>query len=518
MMGQSFKALFKVAVALLLLIAVALLYLNFIYLPQKVRSKGPAYLKEKTRGRVRAEAINYIPFKGVKLTGVSVISKKEEPLFALDKVYFKAALWPLFLRREIDFRIDLYPQGAKKPFTFNGLYRIEKQLLDLNFKLKSPLFKHPQTITGTATALMEKEGSKIELSLSSHDLDVQGAFYIKNKDLQIERLSGEIADSAFDIIGDVQDLSRPSLNLYADLEIDLAGLKKLNPEYTKLPQKLIISGNCPGEVFIAGEAANPQMGLKVHSRQIKVEGAELKELSLVAGMKDRKVSLSKFYAKLCEGEINLEAECALDSKELPASLNLNIFNLELNRAIKDIIGEDTPVHGRLFTLARLEGSLKNLDSVQGKSWLSITGSNILQLPVFKGLGEALRFPELRKVKFTEASGNFAILNRCIQTNDFKIASKNVVIYFKGNMDFDGKLGFDIEPNFSEKLLGTESKAGQVLGMLFDSTTGNFMGRIQLKGDLENPRYTFTPIAPKKLLQKGLERGLQELFKLRKEEQ
>ena len=161
MMGRSLKALFRIIVVLLLLIAVAFLYLNSIYLPQKVKSEGPAYLKEKSRGRVRADSINYIPFKGVKLTGVSVVSKEQEPLFALDKVYFKVALWPLFARREIDFRIDLYPQRAKKPFTFNGLYQIGKQLLDLDFKLSSPLFKHSQTIKGKATASMVDGHSEI---------------------------------------------------------------------------------------------------------------------------------------------------------------------------------------------------------------------------------------------------------------------------------------------------------------------------------------------------------------------
>ena len=129
------------------------------------------------------------------------------------------------------------------------------------------------------------------------------------------------------------------------------------------------------------------------------------------------------------------------------NLTLNVFNLNLNEIIRDIAGKDIPVHGRLFCLGRISGYLKDPQDCEGKVWLSAAGSNILELPAFKGIADVLRLPELRRIEFKEASGNFTIAQQAIKTSDFNIAADNIVIYFKGSMDFDGNLGFDISPFF-----------------------------------------------------------------------
>jgi len=512
-MGKLFKILFELIAVLLIIAIAAFTYLNLIYLPQKVKAEGPNYLQDKSKGRVQAKAISYIPFKGIKLNKVSIVSEDDEPIFNIDKLYAKINLWTLLMQHNIDFRIDLYPKGIKKPFVFKGLYDLQKQKLDVDFKIKNTLLVKSQNIIGKASAEL-RDDITLDLNLDSPDLAAQVNLYVEGEDLRIEKLKGKIVDSTFDLIGDVQNLSDPSLNIYGNLDIDLAGLEKIDPQYINIPANIKIQGHCLGEVLISSKPTNPRIGLKMHSEELLIDKTKLNDVSIVGLMENKKVSFSKCYAKVYDGEINLQGECNLDKEGYPVKLNLNVFNLEMHQALQDIVGEATPLHGRLFVLSAINSKIQDYNVTQGKTWLSITGSNILQLPIFRDIADVLRFPELRKTEFNEASGNFIIGKRQIGTNDFKIAGENITIYFKGAMDFSGNLGFDVEPNFSERLLNTDSRAGKLLDVLFDSTTGNFMGEIKLKGNINNPRYSFKPISPEKLFQ----RGLQELFKLKKKEE
>lgn len=514
-MKKFLKIFLRIIGVLILIVIAAFAYLNFIYLPQKVKSEGAAYLEQKSKGRLRAESIQYIPFKGVKLKRVSLVSKKGEPILSIDKLYLNVDLWPLITGQIIDFRIDLYPAKIKKPFVFKGLYQIKKQELDLDFEIASDVFLQRQTITGRAKVLIDREErSDIDLTATSRDLNLQGKFYIENKDLRIDKLSAKILGSTFDFIGDVQNLSEPSLNIYGDLDINLAGLKKINPEYTKAFNKLKMDGHCLGEVLISGEPSNPQIGLKIRASQIEIEKIKIESLSIISQMENKKVTLSKLYAGLCEGEVKLDGSCRLDVKDFPTNLNLNVFNLELGKIFNDVPGKNVRVHGRLFSLGRLKGYLKRPKSVEGEIWASASGSNILQLRLFREIAEILRLPELLKVEFSEASGNFSIAKEAIRTDDLKIVSKVVALYFKGYMDFAGNLGFDIEPAFSESFLATPH-IGNILGIFIDSTTGAFLGEIKLKGNIKEPRYTFKPISADKFFPKALEKGLKQLFKFKK---
>lgn len=517
-MKKLLKIFFGIIVVLVLIIIAAFAYLNFVYLPQKVKSVGAAYLEEKSKGHVEAESIQYIPFKGVKLNNVTILSKAGKRLFAIDRLYLNVGIWPLITRKELHFRLDLYPPKTPKPFVFSGFYQVKERKLDMDLKIKTNLFAREQTITGTIKALIDREEKlNISLALSSPDLNLRANLYIEDQDLRIEEFSVKIFNSSLNIIGDVQNISQPFLNIYGNLDLDLNDLKDLNPEYIKGISKLNMEGHCLGKFYIASKADNPEVGLKISAAQIIIEGTKIENLSITSKMENKKVSLTKLYAKLWDGEINLQGAARLDAEGIPANLNINIFNLDLNKIVSYMVDKDIPVHGRVFSLGYLEAPLKEPKAVVGKLWLSGSGSNMLQLPAFKGLADVLRLPELRKVEFKEAAGNFIIGGQAIRTDDFKILSNHIVIYFKGYMDFAGDLGFDIQPSFSESFLHAAPNISNILGVFIDSK-GSFLGEIKMKGNIKNPRYTFKPISIDKLLPRVLEKGLKQLFKFRKKEE
>ncbi|UCB57065.1 MAG: hypothetical protein JSV30_00255 [Candidatus Omnitrophota bacterium] len=509
---------FIVIAALALIIAIAFIYLNFIYLPQKVSSKGPLYLQEKTKGQVKAEDIRYIPFKGVSLKNVTILTKTKKPIFTIEQVYFNARIWPLILQQNLIFRIDLHLPKKERPLIFKGLYQIKKQDLEVNFKARNDFFTQSQTIQGTLKCLLnKKKRSDINLNITSRDLNLQGNLYMEAQDVHIEKLSAKVLNSSLELIGDAQNLPDALLNIYGNLNLDLKDLKSIKPEYTGIPAKLKLEGNCRGELYISSEARNPQIGLKMGAEEIKIEETQVTDLSLISIMEDKEFKLNKLYAKSCGGEINLQGSCKLDKEGLPADLHLNVFNLDMHKILKDITGKGTPVHGRLFTLGRLSGPLKTPKNCQGDLWVSVSGSNILKLPLFEGIVNVLRLPELGKIEFKEASGNFRIGQQAISTEDFKIASSSIVIYFKGYMDFAGNLSFTIQPTFSQSYLASTPSVGNILGILIDST-GTFLGEIEMKGTIKEPRYTFRPISMEKLLPRGIEEGIKQFFKFRKKKE
>lgn len=511
-MKTLFKAILIVIGIIFVVIVGAFAYLNFIYLPQKVKTSGPAFLQEKSRGQIKAESIQYVPFKGIKLDNTTIFSKAQEPLITFKQLYCNVYLWSLITtRNELKFNLSLSLPKIEKPLVFEGLYQIKPQRLDLDWKMESDLFAQKQTIYGKAGALISKEEkTQIDLSLESSDLNVQCNFYIKDRDLQIEKFSGKILDSTFDLIGDIQNLSSPSLNIYTTVKLDLKSLSGINPKYALGLEKIQMDGRCDGEIYLAQQANNPEVGLKLNAAQIQIEKTGIENLLLVAKMKNKEITLSSFYAKLYYGEIKLDGTCKLDKQGFPATLNLNVFNLELNNIIADITGKDTPIHGRLFSLAKLKSPLRDPKAVEGTLWISVSGSNILQIPLLGGITEILKFPQMRKIEFKEASGNFAIAKQAARTEDFKIISDNLVIHYKGYIDFAGNISFDVDPVFSANFLATPS-IGNILGIFIDSA-GNFMGEIKLKGNVKDFRHTFKPFSKEGIFPQGIEEGLKQLFK------
>lgn len=520
MMKKIAKVFLTVAAILALIVVAGLAYLQLVYLPQKVESWAALYLEQRSKGQIQYQSVRYLPFQGAELKGINVFSQDRRPLFNIDKLYIRLKFWPLIIQRNLDFRVDLYPPKIKRPFTFKGLYQIEQRQLSLNCKIPSNLFVGNQYIYGTFGVLMDREEKTlIDCKLTSKDIDLQGKLYIESNDLHISSFSGNILQTNFDFIGDIQNLSQPVMNIYGDVNLNLEDLKNLNLKDTTALNRIEMAGRCKAKIYITAQPNNPEIGLKISSAQINIGKTSLENLSIVSKLENKELSFSKCYARLYGGEVNLQGACWLDAQDLPANLDLNIFNLDVNRIIKDVTAKDIPIHGRLFSLGRLNGYLQEPGNVEGKVWLSVSGSNILQLPLFKGIAELLRLPEMRQVEFKEASGNFTIGKRQIQTRDFKIASSHIMIQFNGYTDFSGDLAYDIQPSFSQDFLSSAPNINNILGIFIDSA-GNFLGAVKMKGNIKKPRYTFKAISMEKLLPKGIEdieKTFKQLFKFKKKE-
>lgn len=515
-MKKLVKIFFILMISLLLLILTGLAYLNFVYLPRKVQQEGASYLQQKSKGTIHAGSIQYIPFQGIKLKNVVISSREKQGIFSIDKLNININILPLITQRVLRFQAAIYPRKGQRHIPLKGEYSLKQQTLNLEISIPAPWFIKKQNLRGKLHAELNADTSRFNLALASADLTLQGNLYIKDNNLYIEKLCGRILGSTYDFIGDIQNLSDASLNIYGNLDLNLKDLQGFNPEYVPIAGKVKIEGRCLAAVYLASQIKNPEIGLKMNASSIEAGKIKIDNLIVNAQLQDNTVSLTRWDAKLYEGELNLLGTCKLDSPGQPVSLDLNISNLELNKIISDLAGKETPLHGRLFALSKLNGPLKDIKKAEGTLWLNISGSNILQVPLLKGIAEVLRLPEMSSIEFKKAAGNFTIAQGALRTEDFKIAGDNLALYYKGFIDFDGNLSFDILPQFSQGFFSASPSISNILGIFID-TAGNFLGEIKMKGTVQNVRHTFKPFSMKNLSpQRLIEEGLKQFFKFKNE--
>ncbi|MFH1245095.1 MAG: AsmA-like C-terminal region-containing protein [Candidatus Omnitrophota bacterium] len=511
-MKKGLKILFLFLLSFLLLILAGFAYLNFVYLPGKVQKEGPAYLKQKSKGTIQAGSIQYIPFQGIRLKNVVISSREKQGVFTIYKVNINADFILLLTQHRLKLQSAVYLREKQSPIPLNVEFSLKQQTLNLETTIAVPWFAKQQSIHGKLQAELNADTPHFDLELASADLSLQGNFNIKDNNLYIEKLHGKILDSTFDVIGDIQNLKDASFNIYGNLDLNLTDLQNLNPAYLPLADKIKMEGRCSTAVYLAAQTKNPEIGLKINASPLKMGKIGIDNLIVNAQLKDKTVSLNQCYVKLYDGEVNLTGNCQLSSPNRPVSLDLNISNLELNKLSSDLAGKTTPLHGRLAALSKVNSSLKDIQNAEGKLWLNISGSNILQLPMLKGIADILRLPEMSSIEFKEATGNFIIAQRALTTEDFKIASDSLALYYKGFIDFDGNLNFDIRPQFSPGFFSASPNISNILGIFID-TAGNFLGEIKMKGTIKEVRHTFKPFSMKNFSpQKLIEEGLKRLFK------
>ncbi|MFH1046304.1 MAG: hypothetical protein V1727_04995 [Candidatus Omnitrophota bacterium] len=516
-MKKLLKILLGLTLFIVLLISAVFLYANFVYLPRLVASQAPQFLSEKTKGQIKADTIEYVPLKGIRLINISVLSKEKQPLFNIDKLFFKVSPLALLTKKVVDFRLDAYPAKAKRPFIVNGLYHWETQTLDLDFKIAHQFFTQPETIEGTLSLQKEGPAEKyaLDFALASPNLKAEGIFSFEQKDLHIQTLNVSLAGSTLEFIGDIQDIPQATLNIYGDITIDFNSLKNINPRYLKINEKSLPNGQAQGTFFVSGTLDNPAAGLKLNAPQLTISKVLLTDFALEAQLKNKKAILTKCYARVSDGEVNIDAVSDFSQKKFPASVNINIFNLDLHKLLTDLTGKERPFYGRVFSLGHFNLPLAAYKDVEGKLWLSASGTNILRFRAFEQLSKILRFSEKDQAGFKEASGNFLVAKRNLSSEDFTVSSDNVKLIFKGYMDFTGNLDVSVIPNFSQNFLTSAPNMGNILGILIDST-GNFLGEIRWQGNVKDSHFSFMPLAIKNIFQGGFSEELLKFLPFKKQ--
>ena len=140
--------------------------------------------------------------------------------------------------------------------------------------------------------------------------------------------------------------------------------------------------------------------------------------------------------------------------------------------------------------------------MRGKGAFAIAEGRLWELPVFAGLANILYIPGVSKIVFGEAKGTFTVGNRIIVTGDTELYSPQMNLVGEGSVDFDGNLNFDITAAFAKEFLEGPTLLGPLRDFFVDEA-GHFVGKINLAGTLNEPKFKVTPISFDKLLNNKL---------------
>ncbi len=352
-------------------------------------------------------------------------------------------------------------------------YGLEGITGDISFKkdylsFEGGIFSYNQTPYRLDASVSNFSQPNIKLNLSSQNLKIDGDFNLEGGDIHLNQVQGKYLNSNFKISGDAFNITHPRLNLYTDIELNLSDLEQMLPALIK-DFKIddfktwAIKGTCSGRIFISGLLSRPkdlELGIKLNCPSLSVKKITLDNLALDFKMKNGQVS-SLLSASPYQGSLNSEIIVDLNSKNPFYQAKLNLNDLDLKSLMKDLDLQKKNITGHLSGQGTFKGYGANLETLKGQAWAEILDGNLWEIPLLGDLSNVLNMPQLRKVTFKQAHGNFTVTNEQIISKDLVLLSKEVALSAQGSLGFDGKIDVMVSTTFDPEFI----KQGSFLGAL-----------------------------------------------------
>jgi len=138
----------------------------------------------------------------------------------------------------------------------------------------------------------------------------------------------------------------------------------------------------------------------------------------------------------------------------------------------------------------MQGPLKQIKALRGKGRLDLIEGNIWEINLLQGLGSFLFIPEFSKIVLQEAHGDFVVDQGMIYTSNLELKSDRMNLICSGNIDFSGKLNFDISGELNPELLQNSASVKKFFTAFLADSTGAVA--LKLSGDVHNPKYRLIP--------------------------
>jgi hypothetical protein len=190
----------------------------------------------------------------------------------------------------------------------------------------------------------------------------------------------------------------------------------------------------------------------------------------------------------------------LDNLVPPFSISATAKNMDLYDFSTTSSIVKRVVSGTCDGSMKLKGILGVTNSLYGKSRIEIKNANLWESDMFKGLATLLLIPNLKKVTFTDAYGNFQIKNSEFYTDNFKLVSKELELSIKGSLGFDDKVDAVVRMRFKKELIQDSAWLSKISSILLESA-GWFAGSVRITGYSKDPDFNVNPIGVGNILDK-----------------
>jgi len=159
-------------------------------------------------------------------------------------------------------------------------------------------------------------------------------------------------------------------------------------------------------------------------------------------------------------------------------LRIEMIDVSVEGLLKGVFHSTIADKGRLDLGLRLKGEPGRILDVTGSGWLNLDDGQLWSIPVMRELFGQLGFDETAIFKRMRA--RFQVRDGVFQTSEVKVQSDLLDLVGSGEMDFDGRLDYDLEVRY-----GLIDRLGPLNKILY--WFNNNLWRIAIRGDMDRPR-------------------------------
>ncbi len=370
-------------------------------------------------------------------------------------------------------------------------------------------------ISGKLSAQADFARWEFETSLSSDFFSLQTKVKMFNNVFDILLLKGNYLKVPFDVQGRVTlaDGTFPSFEMTAKSEIDLESISAFAPPFKDQLDPFKPTGHITVDSKIKGHGQDWhewQMSANVTSPLITVMGYKFNSVNFTMNqLPSANAHQINLTANVYEGLLKVGVSADLKEKGIPSQVSASLDKVNLSLFKNDTPAKEKNITGFLSGTFYGEAPLEDFKKIKGRGSLLVNNGTLWQLNLLKGLGKLLLIPEFENIVFTEASGTFDIADERILTGDLQLISQQAKLLCAGWMDFNQKVNFDINAEFSDDTIASSESLKKSLTAIL--TQGNNLLGIKLTGSLKEPKYTLSKTAIIRKATDLLINGLKSIF-------
>jgi len=417
---------------------------------------------------------------------------------------------------------SFWPGGRIKPVSgVNGSIRFNGDSLEssqLAGRLGSSNFSGRGTLSGFKAPILSLSFSSPLLDLADLGLPpgkspvraekVQGSITLKNNNLQIGALSGQLGKSVLQVKGSIQDLGHPKVDI------------SVNSPHLVLEDLTSL---------FAGQAGAGGAPFTLKARLTAAEGMAreipFQRLKCVVMLEDNILYLQPVDFSCLEGEVTGKARMDFGSAPPRYQTNFNLQRISAERLLLALGVKKQMVIGALSLQGELsvkgESSAEFKKSALGALKLRVEHGNIRKLSTLSKISSILNVSQLFRFRlpdmvsggmpFNQITGDFAIRDGIASTHNLLLDSNAINLSTVGNFDLarnELDLAIGVQPlQTVDKVVSHIPIVGWILTGKDRSLVTTYF---EAKGPIEDPRVTAVPV---KSLAKGVLNIFRRVFEL-----
>jgi len=443
---------------LLFLLAALIVVCGYMYFKdailEEARTRLASEITKISKRPVEIGSIGYIPFQTLSFTDISIFESdsKEEKAAVIGTLNVTFDTISMIMNKQLSVTADMETLRSGK-ISCNALFRIKSGKADSYKNIFSPALinsivlieadtffddlefkningnlemKGPDVSAGKVHLSYDKKDYILsfakttgtdpgyDVSLRSHDLDLESSFVNNDNNLMIKKLSGDLFSVRLDLDGEIVKFPSPDRHVYIKgrLETRLKDLAAYPGKYSDFIKTHGIDGNIKSDINLRLKGPDPRQckfNADITAKDLLFNNIHVDSLSTTLRMSDGQLIFPSFNASLYKGSFFGSLGIELYKKNAPYMLFLEseIREIELSSLLRDLNGNEHNVFGICNIDISLERSAEHAAGAENPA---VSPSNFFkELSKYTGAASfELKKTGVKNIKLDDLSGELTI--------------------------------------------------------------------------------------------------------------